>query len=84
MGINKDQIWTVGGKAKKNRENDCSEQEVQNQREKLCAIEGRTCVGTASEKWPHLKGIKVERMKTENGGETKKGKSTENKLNVFL
>ena len=23
-------------------------------------------------------------MKTENGGETKKGKSTENKLNVFL
>ena len=55
-----------------------------NQREKLCAIEGRTCVGTASEKWPHLKGIKVERMKTENGGETKKGKSTENKLYVFL
>ena len=60
--------------AKKNRENDRSEQEVQNQREKLCAIEGRTCVGTASEKLLRLKGIKVERMKTESGGKTKKRK----------
>ena len=32
MGINKDQIWTVGGKAKKNRENDCCEPK----REAMC------------------------------------------------
>ena len=74
VGRNKDQIWTVEEKAKKKRENDCSEHEVKNQREKLSALEGRTHVGTASEKWPHLKDIRVERMKREHGGETKKRK----------
>lgn len=74
MGRNKDCIWKVEEKAKKNRENDCGKQEAQNKTGMLSPIEGRTRVGPASEKWPHSKDTRVKRLGSENSGETKKRK----------